>query len=107
MKLVPRLPVPLREFAIQRKRREWVEEKNMLVFSVYNPKDPLEHIDVKIDNPNNLEGYLNRAKTVVAGDLQIPVVSLDDLICLKEEAGRERDLVDIRALKRLKEIDER
>ena len=46
--LVPRLPVKLEDFAIQEVRRTWVKEKNLKVFTVYNPNNPLEHIDVKI-----------------------------------------------------------
>jgi len=104
--LLPRLPVRLEDFAKEESRSAWVKEKNLKVFSVYNPADPLEHIDVKIDNPRQIESYIERAVIMEAGDIKIAVVSFDDLIALKKEAGRDRDLVDIRALERLRALDE-
>lgn len=102
--LIPRLPVELNDFPNSEIRQSWINEKNMKVFSVYNPVNPLEHVDIKIDNPENIEGYLKRAETVNAGDINISVVSIEDLITLKKEAGRDRDLVDIRALERIKRL---
>ena len=103
--LVPRLPVRIEDFADDTIRDSWVGEKNMKVFSVYNPSSPLEHIDVKIDRPERIDFYLKNTEIMQAGDIRIVVVSFDDLITLKKEAGRERDLVDIRALERIKTLE--
>jgi plastocyanin domain-containing protein len=103
---VPRLPVNIEDFALAGQRDIWINEKNMKVFTIYNPSKPLEHVDIKIDKPENIEAYIDNCITVQAGDISIPVVSRDDLIKLKMEAGRERDLVDIRALERIKALDE-
>ncbi|MCO6429389.1 MAG: nucleotidyl transferase AbiEii/AbiGii toxin family protein [Deltaproteobacteria bacterium] len=102
--LVPRLPVKLEDFALEERRNSWISEKNMKVFSVYNPSNPLEHVDVKIDRPDKINSYLDNSQSLLAGEIPIVVVSLEDLIALKKESGRERDLVDIRALERLKEL---
>ncbi|HMO19271.1 MAG TPA: hypothetical protein PKA63_09740 [Oligoflexia bacterium] len=104
--LVPRLPVKIEDFANNDIRKSWISEKNMAVFSVYNPSNPLEHVDVKIDGENNIESYLSNSEIVEADDIKIFLVSLDDLIKLKQEAGRERDLVDIRALERIKRLND-
>jgi predicted nucleotidyltransferase len=104
--LVPRLPVQIEDFSNADIRNSWVSKKNMKVFSVYNPSNPLEHIDVKIDNLNDIETYLSNSEIVEAGDIKIYLVSLDDLIKLKQEAGRERDFVDIRALERIRRLDD-
>ncbi len=106
LNLVPRLPVNIEDFAVAQIRTTWIAEKNMKVFSVYNRIDPLEHIDVKIDSPENIERYIEQSVRLVAGDVEISVVNIDDLIRLKQESGRERDLLDIRALRRIKELDE-
>lgn len=106
LSFIPRLPVKIEEFAIAEHRAMWINEKNMKVFTIYNPSKPLEHVDVKIDNPETIEQYIDNCITVRAGDINIPVVSREDLIKLKKEAGRERDLVDIRALERIKALDE-
>ncbi len=106
LNLVPRLPVRIDDFAVGAIRDSWVQEKNMKVFSVYNPSDPLEHIDVKMDAAEAIERYIRHAEVMVAGDIEITVVNIDDLIKLKLQASRERDLVDVRALQRIKELNE-
>ena len=99
--LVPRLPVKMDDFADKTKRQEWINEKNMKVFSVYNPKNPMEHIDVMIDEVIDFDkAYANRV-TMKAKDLGIPVVGILDLIQMKKVAARARDLIDIKALERL------
>lgn len=103
--LIPRLPVRIEDFSDEKHRHMWIAEKNMKVFSVYNPKNPLEHIDVKIDEEEHIDYFIKNSLTLEAGDIKIFVVSIDDLIRLKKEAGRERDFVDIRALEKIKEIN--
>lgn len=105
LRLVPRLPLKVEDFTKEEMRSHWIHEKNMKVFSLYNPTNPLEHIDVKIDKPEDIEKFLANAQTIDAGDIKISVVSIDDLIELKKQAGRERDLVDIRALERIRNLD--
>ena len=81
-----------------------MEEKNMQVFSVYNPKNMMEQLDIVLENDIDFETAYKRKETLTAGDIEIPVVSIDDLIKLKQIAGRERDELDIRALKKIKEL---
>jgi len=104
IKMVPRLPVKLEDFADSDKRTEWIEEKNMLVFSVYNPNDPREHIDVKIAEPEEFETIIKNRVIMKDGDLELPVASIEDLIEMKKRAGRDRDLIDIKALRKIQEI---
>ncbi|MCP5464301.1 MAG: hypothetical protein H7A33_04665 [Deltaproteobacteria bacterium] len=73
----------------------------MMVFSVYNPDAPLEHIDVKIDGRENFEKILANSVKMSTDGFEIPVASIDDLIELKTKAGRERDLIDIKVLRKL------
>jgi hypothetical protein len=44
-----RLPVEAMDFANPEIRQKWIEEKNMLVFSFYNPKLKFETIDVFVE----------------------------------------------------------
>lgn len=103
--MVPRLPVKLEDFAKKELREEWITEKNMKVFSVYNPKDPIEHIDVKIEGYEDFGKILKNSVIMKIKDIEVKVVDIDDLIWLKEEAGRDRDKDDVRALNKLKEIN--
>lgn len=102
--LVPRVPVALEDLSDDKKRNEWIHEKNMLVFTVYHPQNPLESIDVMIDNADRFDGFLARKVVMNIGDIDIPVISIPDLIFLKERAGRGRDMIDVKALEQILEL---
>ena len=101
---VPRVPVPLQDFADGRKRKSWIRDKHMKVFSVFNPKNPMEHIDVMVLECIDFEKAYKSRKAFSVGHFKIPVVSIPDLIKLKQIAGRERDKIDIKALKKIQEL---
>lgn len=104
--LRPRLPVALEDLADSAKRREWIEQKHMLVFSVYNPTEPAEHIDVMIDQVVPFEQlYLNRVMLDCVG-IPLPVAGIQDLITMKSHAGRGTDLQDIKALRKILELQD-
>lgn len=100
----PRVPVNIEELADQDMRTSWIKEKNMKVFSVFNPQNPMELLDVVLENDIDFETAYQNMELLTAGDIKIPVISIDDLIKLKQIAGRERDNLDIRALKKIKEL---
>jgi hypothetical protein len=56
----PVIPVKIEEFLYPRKRKMWVKEKNMKVFSVYNPTNEIEHIDVMVENCIDFDEAYNR-----------------------------------------------
>ncbi len=104
MGYMPRLPVKMEDFANKQKRDEWIYKKNMKVFSVYNPKNPLEHIDIMTENLIPFKKLYEHRVIMSQGTLNIPVASIPDIIKLKKIAGRERDQIDIKALKKIYEI---
>lgn len=104
LELIPRLPVKMEDFADAKKRKEWIHTKNMKVFSVYNPENPMEHIDVMIDEIINFDKAYENRVVMHSKKLEIPVISIPDLIKMKEAAGRERDLIDVKALKKIQGI---
>ena len=100
----PKVPVLPEEFADPAKRELWKKEKNMIVFSFFNPKKPFEELDVFIHNPIDFSAaYVGRKVYEVSG-ASIPVVSLDDLKKLKKISGRKQDEADIVALEALEEL---
>lgn len=99
--MIPRVPVNIDDFAQPQKRHEWIHEKNMKVFSVSNPKNPMEHVDVMISNIIDFETLYRNSVLMSADDLHLRIASIPDLIKLKQHAGRERDLIDIKALQRI------
>lgn len=99
----PRVPVKAEEFADPEKRRMWIEEKNMRVFSFHKPDSLMEVVDVFVREPMPFDLMWNARETVQLGDIAVPVSSIDHLIELKKEAARLQDVSDIDALNRLKE----
>ena len=61
-------------------------------------------LDVLLYPPVNVTGMRERAVTFMAGDVSIVIVSIDDLIALKQAVGRPIDLADIEHLKRLGQV---
>jgi len=100
----PKIPVEIDELADPEKIEMWKKEKHMKVFSVYNPQNELEHIDVMVENYINFDRAYENREVVTPRDIEIPVISIDDLIKLKKMAGRKRDEIDIVALQKIKEI---
>ena len=99
----PRLPVDLHDFADPLVRGQWVAERNLQVFSLYHPDDPLSEIDLFATHPLPFERMLAEADAIEVGEVRVPVASIPHLLHLKREAGRPRDLEDIEALTRLQQ----
>ena len=106
LKWKPKIPVHVEEFANPKTRKAWIQEKGMKVFSVYNPKNQFEHLDIMVENYIDFESAFHNKKVISAGTVKVPVISIKDLIKLKKIAGRERDIIDINALIQIKELSE-
>jgi len=98
---IPRAPVPLADFADEKKRSRWIEEKNMLVFSLYRPDETAFEVDLFVREPFDFETVWQRRTVVQLEGVEAPVVSLQDLRRLKERAGRPQDMADLEALRLL------
>jgi len=97
--------VNVNDFAVTSKRDLWKKEKNMEVFSFYNPAREIERVDVMIENYIDFdEAYAKRKEFEVEGIL-IMLASIDDIIKLKKISNRKRDIIDIEALEKIKEIE--
>jgi len=103
----PRLPIRPQEFSNTLNLEKWKREKNMKVFTFWNPHKPYEEVDILISNPIKFEELEKTREVVKAKGIEIPIISIDYLIKLKEFAGREQDESDIEALKKIKRIMEK
>ncbi len=99
----PKVPVPAEAFADQGNREKWVREKNMRVFSFIQPNRPYELIDVFVKEPIPFSEMWREKENIRIENIEVPVVSIEHLLQLKQAAGREQDLSDIDALQRLQE----
>lgn len=99
--LQPRVPVAMEDFANPDLRDDWFENRNMLVFQLWHPQDPLCTVDVFIRNPIDFEGLWQRSEHVDLGETACRIAGIEDLIRMKSEAGRPQDLRDIEELRRI------
>jgi predicted nucleotidyltransferase len=98
----PRPPVALRAFADADERTRWIDEENLQVFSLWHPEMPGFEVDLFVKMPFVFDEAFARASVARLGNSDVTVASIDDLIAMKQEAGRPRDLEDIHALLALK-----
>jgi hypothetical protein len=101
--LKPKLPVKLEDFVDDEKRGSWLTEKNMKVFSLYDPQNPFFLLDVLIDAPYDVKAMLSRRKELRFEDTLIPLVAIQDLIAMKEASDRPQDRADVFYLKKITE----
>lgn len=102
---VPKIPVQAIEFADENKRTQWINEKGMQVFSMYQPDNPLLTIDLFVKQPISFEELDSRAVIMELGGIKVRVCAIDDLITMKKLAGRDKDLADIEQLTKIKEYE--
>lgn len=98
---LPRVPVPAEAFADPEQRERWAQEKNMQVFSLYDPASPLRELDLFVREPVPFTALLRDARVVDVSGTPVRVASVDHLIAMKTAAGRPQDLADIAALRAL------
>jgi predicted nucleotidyltransferase len=99
----PRAPVKFDDFVDPATRREWAEEKNMTVFSLFSDTHQATEIDLFLESPIDFSAaYARAVRQEVTAGTAATFCSLEDLIELKELAGRPEDKEDIQKLMELK-----
>jgi hypothetical protein len=100
LKPVPPIPIDsLRDAALIDR---WHREKGMLAFALRGPEIMATVIDVLVRPMVSFEELKRNAVTKRIGPLSIPVASIDDLITLKTGTGRNKDVLDIEELRKIK-----
>lgn len=97
-----KIPIKREEFIKKEKLRKFAVEKNMKVVSFYNPSDPFKIVDIGVNLPH-VDEILKRKKHIKARNLKIPIIWIDDLIKMKKELARPKDLIDVENLKKIKQ----
>lgn len=101
LRLKPVAPVSLNDLLDPARRQQWLKEKNMLVFALRPPEMQGPTVDVLIDPPVDIEAALTRTVWREVQGVHIALISVEDLIHLKEKSGRAQDRSDIEHLRRL------
>jgi hypothetical protein len=102
LKLTPVLPVPLESLANIELMREWHETRHLEVFALRTPELAGVTIDVLLFPPVKFADMLAHTVRFDVTGIPVNVVSIDDLIALKQAVGRPIDLSDIEHLQRVK-----
>ncbi len=104
LKLSPVLPVPLEALRDIELLRKWHAERNLEAFALRTPELAGVTLDVLLFPPVEFTGMARRAVVFNVANTPIRVVSIDDLIALKQAVGRPIDLSDIEHLQRIKAL---
>ncbi len=94
----PFLPVSARQFADPEIRRDWTQNRQMIVFQLWKPQLPQFRLDIFTTEPFAFGDAWKRRLETTFGGVIVPVVPLAELLSMKQAAGRPKDLEDVRAL---------
>lgn len=92
MGMIPKLPIDA--VSLFNFRDEYIQNKNLIAWNFYNEQDPTDQVDILITH--DVSDF--KAEKFRVGDQEFKVISKADLIAMKKESGREKDLLDIKEL---------
>jgi hypothetical protein len=96
----PHIPVTFEHFADPAVRATWIAEKQMKVLKLFCDAHWDTPIDVFVEDPLGFNDAYARGKYYpLADNLDVPVCGYEDLVKLKQAAGRPRDLADLHELR--------
>jgi hypothetical protein len=101
--LRPRVPVNPRDFADRSVREEWIRDRGMQVFSMFDPSNPMRVVGLFVNHPVPFEELWSRSQEFELQDTIVRVASIPDLIQLKRLANRPQDHADIEQLEAILE----
>jgi len=84
-------------------RQHWIKNKHMKAFNFYKDNE-MKEVDIIIESPVTFEQAKKNIVYIKSGDLNLPVISIDDLIKMKKSAHRTVDKLDIEELKYVKKL---
>ncbi len=96
------IPVQLKDISDSKFRTKLKTEKNLVALSFYNPDKDFVVLDVLIDFPEEFEKLWSNREIKKVKDVNINLVSIDDLIALKKYSDRIQDQQDIHYLSKIK-----
>ena len=102
MGYVPRLPVQLHELRDQKKVQDWIKNKNFKAYTFLSSRGLRLDIDILAEESLKFEELYKDKSRIKIWDIAVPVVSMNYLISMKKKAARDQDLIDLKALLKLK-----
>ncbi len=99
-------PIDPMGLADRETREYWIKKKHMKAFNFYGD-DGIKEVDIIIDTPVTFEEAKKDVFRIKSGDIIIPVISIDRLIEMKKNTGRNIDKLDIEELNKIKKLRKR
>ena len=99
--LTPMLPMPLETLTQIDTLQEWHAHRNLQAFSLHGSGPAGVSLDILLFPPVDPAAMCKRAITLDVAGVPVVLATVDDLIALKQSAGRPIDLSDIEHLKRV------
>ena len=96
----PRIPEPIERIRDIGHVRRWRREKGMLALN-FRTTDGSMEVDLLVGESDAFDELRQRAVEVTVGQRTFFVASIDDLISMKQRAGRPQDLLDIAELRNI------
>ena len=101
----PRVPVRIEDFADPELRASWIRDKGMVVFQLVSDDHPETPVDVFGATPFDFgDQYARAVRHPVLGGPEAPVLALDELLEMKRQVARAKDLVDVDELSRMYDL---
>ena len=97
-----RLPISIQELSDETKARKLIQEKGLTAYSFIHAKQPQFNVDVLVAESIDFEKFSVHTMHAELWGIDVPVVSIDDLIAMKKNSDREKDVQDVVALLELK-----
>jgi|ERR1043166_1852046 predicted nucleotidyltransferase len=97
----PRIPEPVERIRDVENVQRWRREKGMLALNFRTPDGSTE-VDLLVSESDKFEELRRNAVKIVIDQRTFFVASIDDLIAMKEAAGRPQDLLDVAELRAIK-----
>jgi predicted nucleotidyltransferase len=94
----PRIPESLDRIRDVQQVRRWREEKGMLALNFRSP-DGTTEVDLLVSESDAFDALKSRAVAIDVEGRTFLVASIDDLIAMKQRAGRPQDLLDVAQLR--------
>ncbi len=89
------LPISLQDLVDKEQRNDFIKNKNLIAYSFYNSSNNVMSMDVLIDTPIDFEKMWSNREIRNIGGKEVTIVSIADLIVMKQYAGRLQDERDI------------
>ena len=104
LNLKPVLPIALSSLKNLELLKQWHQEKNLLAFALRTEELAGVTLDILLFPPIDFDNMQQRMTKFDIANVKVNVACIDDLIALKQSAGRAIDLSDIEHLNKLKRL---